>query len=1257
MSAPAPATAPRPQHRLWRWLGWGLLLPALLLTALLAGLGWWARQPGSLAAVLIRLPALLPAGYQLQTREVDGSIAAGGRIGQLDWSQPGLRVQIDQLDVRWSAPALWQGRLELPVLHAARVRIDDQRPSGPGGPPTDLRLPLPIQVEVMAEIDQFQLRQGRQTLPLSHLGGRYRYDGHAHQLDAAHGQLAQGRYQGNARLQAQAPFQLQADASGQIASPAPGPLLQLRAQARGPLARLQLSADLEPAQPGPARASAPQAHLSALLQPWQAQPLPQAEGRWQQLNPAAFWPQAPQAQLSGQVQARPGDAPGQWQIRLSLDNPASGPWDQGRLPLAQLALQAEQHGAHWRLTQLQARAAGGQVRGSAQFDLPAPPALPQAWQAALQLEHLDLSHLDRRWASLPLSGQLSASQQPGQPLQFQADLAADGAPARPDIRQMLLQLRRLVARGSWSGDVLTLAQIDLRTADAQLQGQGHWQRSSRAGGGQLHLQAPGLEARLDGGLSRTQGAGHARLTLSDAGRTSQWLNRWPGLTLPELRGNAAFDGQWQGGWGDPGHLQWQATLEVPLLAPARADPPWRVRALHAELGGPASQAHLSLSSLGDWQGHPVQASTQARLRLTPGAWQAELAALQIQLPLQPGQLPWRVELAQPVQLDARNGSVHLGPGSLQLHSPAQDSAQLRWQASTWSGASAWDTQGQIEHIPLAWVAALGGPTLAQAGLRGDLQLGGPWSARASPDLHLHATLSRSSGDIALQPDDERAAPFSAGVREARLDVQADGPRLSAQLRWDSERAGQAQLSASTELQAGAQGWTWPDQAPIRAQVRAQLPKVGLWSVLAPPGWRLRGTLDANASLGGTRAQPVWHGSLQADDLAVRSVAEGIEFGQGRLRATLDGQRLTIDDCSLKGASGAGGNGGQLSARGSVLWQPGPDSSDSPLHSLHMALQVQLQQLRVSARADQRLAVSGQLDARLEQARLRLRGQLRADQALFILADDSAPRLGEDVVVRGQPVYAPAPVAARGGIPVQPDVQLQLDLGNDFALRGRGLDTRLTGQLTLSSSGTPLKPLLNGEIHTVGGSYQAYGQHLDIDTGLLRFTGPYDNPGLEVLAIRPNLSQKVGVHVTGTVLLPRVRLWAESADLTDADKLAWLVLGRAAANGGGESAMLQQAALALLGGNGPGLAGNVARALGLDELSLRGPATQSDGTTSAATVTLGKRLSRQFYVAYERSLAGTLGTFYIFYDLSRRFTLRAQAGQQSAADLIFTLRYD
>lgn len=101
--------------------------------------------------------------------------------------------------------------------------------------------------------------------------------------------------------------------------------------------------------------------------------------------------------------------------------------------------------------------------------------------------------------------------------------------------------------------------------------------------------------------------------------------------------------------------------------------------------------------------------------------------------------------------------------------------------------------------------------------------------------------------------------------------------------------------------------------------------------------------------------------------------------------------------------------------------------------------------------------------------------------------------------------------------------------------------------------------------------------------------------------------------------------------------------------------MQQAALALLGGNGRSLSDNLTQALGLDELSFGSNVTEDNA--SAASVTLGKRLSSDFYVAYESSLNGAMGVIYIFYDLTRRLTPRAQTGEQSAIDLIYTLRYD
>ena len=138
------------------------------------------------------------------------------------------------------------------------------------------------------------------------------------------------------------------------------------------------------------------------------------------------------------------------------------------------------------------------------------------------------------------------------------------------------------------------------------------------------------------------------------------------------------------------------------------------------------------------------------------------------------------------------------------------------------------------------------------------------------------------------------------------------------------------------------------------------------------------------------------------------------------------------------------------------------------------------------------------------------------------------------------------------------MDITLDLGPNFLVRGSGLVTRLAGNLELRSAGVDLTPRLTGELATVGGTYRAYGQLLSIEQGVLRFAGPYNNPYLDILAIRPNLQQRVGVQIRGTARSPVARLYAEP-DLPDAEKLSWLILGRAAANGGAETAMLQQPA--------------------------------------------------------------------------------------------------
>src|SRR4029450_12584702 len=80
--------------------------------------------------------------------------------------------------------------------------------------------------------------------------------------------------------------------------------------------------------------------------------------------------------------------------------------------------------------------------------------------------------------------------------------------------------------------------------------------------------------------------------------------------------------------------------------------------------------------------------------------------------------------------------------------------------------------------------------------------------------------------------------------------------------------------------------------------------------------------------------------------------------------------------------------------------------------------------------------------------------------------------------------------------------------------------------------------VNGTVRAVDGTYQAYGQKLVIDRGLILFNGPVENPRLDIEATRPNLDVRVGVLVTGTALNPRVRLFSEP-EMSEMDKLSWL----------------------------------------------------------------------------------------------------------------------
>ena len=102
----------------------------------------------------------------------------------------------------------------------------------------------------------------------------------------------------------------------------------------------------------------------------------------------------------------------------------------------------------------------------------------------------------------------------------------------------------------------------------------------------------------------------------------------------------------------------------------------------------------------------------------------------------------------------------------------------------------------------------------------------------------------------------------------------------------------------------------------------------------------------------------------------------------------------------------------------------------------------------------------------------------------------------------------------------------------------------------------------------------------------------------------------------------------------------------------DTALLQRAALALLSGEGRSPTDALLESIGLTDFSVR----QSDGDTRETIVSLGKQLSRRWYLGYERSVNATTGTWQLIYRIAQRFTLRAQSGNDNALDVIWSWRW-
>lgn len=572
-------------------------------------------------------------------------------------------------------------------------------------------------------------------------------------------------------------------------------------------------------------------------------------------------------------------------------------------------------------------------------------------------------------------------------------------------------------------------------------------------------------------------------------------------------------------------------------------------------------------------------------------------------------------------------------------------------ALNWGGALTYDSRGTVEGlIPLQLHQALGVTLDKNADALRNVRLDAHWQMQGQGQEAL-------SGDLAVKIREQ----VGAGQKK-QLGLSDDNGLT---VRVDKNR--------------------------LDGRIKLNLPSLGLVSPLAGPDMAVDGSLLVDGAIAGTLNAPLLDVHLSGKDLSVLQRSAGLRLAGGVLDAQLNGKGLLLRQLRFSAGKSSlmlngraqlvereGGNVKAAIAAQERAWtaiQVNPPKGGGALPSLlpmDGVFDVRADHFMVPIGPGQRVTLSGATRLTSSVAGLLLAGDMKVDEGLIELQGSAAPELPSDVKVTGESSSQDQPeVAPEDTLRIASD--LGVSLGNSLRINGMGAEARLGGKLEVQGF-LPAEPRLLGLVKIVDGSYQAYGQNLKFTKGLIRFSGPVDNPSLDLEAKRPFLPVEVGIAITGQASNPQISLISRPS-MSDTNKLSWLVLGVPPDEAGGaaQALALQQAGSLLLGNNSGVRTPSIADRLGLDVLNYgyasntevdsgiqdtmtpKGLVGQSSSSNSDATetgvVSLGKRINDRLFVSYEKGIRGVWALLRIQYTLGKGYVLRAQTGSDNSLDLL------
>jgi|GEM_PF-2300695 len=642
--------------------------------------------------------------------------------------------------------------------------------------------------------------------------------------------------------------------------------------------------------------------------------------------------------------------------------------------------------------------------------------------------------------------------------------------------------------------------------------------------------------------------------------------------------------------------------------------------------------------------------------------------------------PSDLQLTSPFTLQIASDAVQMGPANWQ-----GKLGKLQIQQLIWSHGQL-KTKGQLQGLPVVNALKL---WRARLPLFGDLQIDAGWDFTIGQQADGQFEIKRTSGDLTVQDvSGGYSQTFALGLQNLLVTGRIGQTGVSAaaqqpvdvQLQVQGSQLGQIEGNLRSTITRTKQGWSVSANAPLSGTAKMQINDIQWLSQLAGSGVTLRGELQAQAQLAGTMEKPTYAVQVNGKELQVALTELGMLLPNGILDASIEKNLVDTQfklnklrfSQTIKVPRSYQNLRGQLTGLAELAWlnETGfvEASGVIDLQSGRGSIATHWQRFPFLQTEESWLVASGEAQLTESEKLWSLTGQLIADAAYFSTPKQAPPQLSSDVVVLKK--NEKRNVTKSAG--VQTNVDFNIKTGNNFVFVGRGLTTRLMGDIRVRiQNDGPV--YATGSIQTVGGTYEGYGQQLAIERGILNFQGALDNPTLNVRALRRGLPVEAGVEVVGTVAKPEVRLISQP-NVPDQDKLSWMILGRGSdQTSGSDAGLLLTAANAIWGGDsGSNIPRKIAQTLGLDDISVSSssssPESQLPSQTVAGSInnnnmatdqifSVGKNITPDLVFSIERSLTDATNGIKLTWKLTRRFSVVVRAGSDTSLDGQYLFSFD